>query len=183
MMKFAAIIFASLLALAIANAEEPVTAPVEKSDKPAKTAKADAPKTSAKEAAKDKKAGKEVVKDDNLPKDVKRLIMHDTVVGTGKSATKGKKIKVNYTGWLYDPSQQMGRGKQFDTSIGREPFAFNLGGGEVIKGWDDGFENMKVGGKRKLIIPSDMGYGVRGAGNAIPPNAPLMFEVELLDVM
>jgi FKBP-type peptidyl-prolyl cis-trans isomerase FkpA len=177
MMKFAAIIFGSLLALAIANAQD--SAPT-----PAAPAKA---KTTAKEAAKDKKAvketGKETAKEDNLPKDVKRLIMHDTVVGTGKVATKGKKIKVNYTGWLYDPSQQMGRGKQFDTSIGREPFAFNLGGGEVIKGWDDGFENMKVGGKRKLIIPSDMGYGVRGAGNAIPPNAPLMFEVELLEVM
>ncbi|HVK62113.1 MAG TPA: FKBP-type peptidyl-prolyl cis-trans isomerase, partial [Bdellovibrionales bacterium] len=109
--------------------------------------------------------------------------VQDTIEGAGKVASKGKTIKVNYTGWLYDPSQPMGRGKQFDSSVGREPFSFKLGGGEVIKGWDEGFSNMKVGGKRKLIIPSEMGYGTRGAGSTIPPNAPLMFEVELIDVM
>jgi len=111
------------------------------------------------------------------------LIIEDTIVSEGKLASKGKKIKVNYSGWLYDPSASMGRGKQFDTSVGRDPFEFTLGKGKVIKGWDEGFENMKVGGKRKLIIPSEMGYGERGAGTEIPPGAPLMFEVELIDVM
>ena len=155
-------IFASLLALAIANA-----------------APEDGAKTSKKAAAsKDKAEHVGTI----LPKDVKKLIVEDTIVGNGKIASKGKTIKVQYTGWLYDPSQPMGRGKQFDTSVGKEPFTFALGAGKVIKGWDDGFDTMKVGGKRKLIIPSELGYGVRGAGSDIPPNSPLMFEVELLDV-
>ena len=179
-MKLVAVIFASLLALTIANAEEkaPEKATEKATEKPAEKA---ADKKSPAKTAK-KEAAKPEAKSD-LPKEVKKLIVEDTIVGNGKIATKGKRIKVNYTGWLYDPSQPMGRGKQFDTSAGREPFDFNLGGGEVIKGWDDGFEAMKVGGKRKIIIPAEMGYGARGAGNAIPPNAPLMFEVELLDVM
>jgi FKBP-type peptidyl-prolyl cis-trans isomerase FkpA len=105
----------------------------------------------------------------------------DTVVGTGKEAVAGATAVVNYTGWLYAPNAQMQHGAQFDSSIGREPFSFRLGGGEVIKGWDDGVQGMKVGGKRTLIVPASMGYGERGAG-PIPPNANLIFEVELLDV-
>ncbi len=174
-MKFAAVIFASLLAAAIANAEE-----VKKETaKETKAAAAPAAKSEKAPAKKDTAQKSEEV----LPKEVKKLITHDSASGSGKVATKGKKVKVNYTGWLYDPSKPMGRGQQFDTSVGREPFTFTLGGGEVIRGWDEGFENMKVGGKRKLIIPADMGYGTRGAGNVIPPNAALMFEVELIDVM
>lgn len=176
--RFAAAIFFGLLAMAIANAAE---------DKPSHaTGKHASGKSSAKHGPKDSitvaSASKTETAKAALPKDVKKLIVEDTIAGSGKVASKGKTIKVHYTGWLYDPSKPMGRGKQFDTSVGKEPFSFQLGGGKVIKGWDDGFENMKVGGKRKLIIPAEMGYGEGGAGSDIPPNAPLMFEVELLDV-
>jgi FKBP-type peptidyl-prolyl cis-trans isomerase FkpA len=106
----------------------------------------------------------------------------DTVVGKGKEAVTGKVVDVNYTGWLFDSSAKGQRGKQFDSSIGRGPFSFPLGGGRVIKGWDEGVAGMKVGGKRTLIIPAEMGYGARGAGGVIPPNATLVFDVELLDV-
>lgn len=167
MMKFAAVVFASLLAITliatIASAEENGAAVAK--DKKTKLVSPTVKPTTA------------------LPKDIKKLTVEDTIVGQGKIAAKGKKVKVNYTGWLYDPAQPMGRGKQFDSSVGKEAFVFSLGGGQVIKGWDEGFENMKVGGKRKLIIPSEMGYGTRGAGADIPPNSTLMFEVELLDVM
>lgn len=105
----------------------------------------------------------------------------DTVVGTGKEATSGSTAVVSYTGWLYEPAATQQRGKEFDSSIGREPFSFQVGAGQVIKGWDVGVQGMKVGGKRTLIVPADMGYGAGGAG-PIPPNATLVFEVELLDV-
>ena len=92
-------------------------------------------------------------------------------------------VVVHYTGWLYDPSKADGRGKKFDSSLDRgSPFSFPLGAGRVIQGWDQGVAGMKVGGKRTLIIPPEMGYGARGAGGAIPPNAALLFEVELLEV-
>ena len=100
----------------------------------------------------------------------------DIVVGTGATAVAGKTVKVHYTGWLTD-------GKKFDSSVDRgQPFPFSLGAGQVIKGWDEGVAGMKVGGKRQLRIPPELGYGARGAGGVIPPNATLIFDVELLDV-
>ncbi len=103
------------------------------------------------------------------------LVIEDIVVGDGDEAVAGKNVTVHYTGTLTD-------GKQFDSSVGRGPFSFPLGQGRVIKGWDQGVAGMKVGGKRKLTIPSHLGYGANGAGNVIPPNATLIFEVELLRV-
>lgn len=105
----------------------------------------------------------------------------DTVVGTGKEAVAGATAVVNYTGWLYVPSAPAQHGEQFDSSVGRSPFSFQLGGGQVIKGWDEGVQGMKVGGKRTLIVPASYGYGERGVG-PIPPNSNLIFDVELLDV-
>jgi FKBP-type peptidyl-prolyl cis-trans isomerase FkpA len=105
----------------------------------------------------------------------------DTVVGKGKEAVSGKTVVVHYTGWLYAPKAPKQRGQQFDSSVGGEPFIFPLGMGAVIKGWDQGVAGMKVGGKRTLVIPSELGYGARGAG-PIPPGATLLFDVELLDV-
>lgn len=97
--------------------------------------------------------------------------------GIGTEATAGKRVRVHYTGWLTD-------GTKFDSSVDRgRPFEFNLGQGQVIQGWDQGVEGMRVGGKRKLTIPPELGYGARGAGGVIPPNATLVFEVELLEVL
>ena len=110
------------------------------------------------------------------------LDKNDAVVGTGKEAVAGAIVQVNYTGWLHDPKAADKRGAKFDSSIGRGPFSFPLGAGRVIKGWDQGVAGMKVGGKRTLIIPSELAYGQRGAGGVIPPGATLVFEVELLDV-
>ena len=105
------------------------------------------------------------------------LVMEDLVVGEGAEAQDFNKVVVNYTGKLED-------GSVFDSSLnpGREPFTFTLGVGSVIKGWDMGVKGMKVGGKRKLKIPAELGYGAKGAGNVIPPNAALIFDVELLEV-
>ncbi len=123
--------------------------------------------------AQEKKDEKEV----KLPSGLKYVELKE---GTGAEAKKGDKVEVHYTGWLYEDGKV---GKKFDSSVDRkEPFSFTLGKGEVIKGWDEGVAGMKVGGKRKLIIPPDLGYGAKGAGNDIPPNATLLFEVELLKV-
>lgn len=108
------------------------------------------------------------------------LQYEDTVVGEGAEAKAGQDVSVHYTGWLYKDGQ---RGKKFDSSKDRrDPFRFSLGGGEVIQGWDEGVAGMKVGGTRMLVIPPELGYGEYGAGGVIPPNAVLLFEVELLAV-
>ena len=107
----------------------------------------------------------------------------DQQEGEGKEATTGSPVVVHYTGWLYDESAADNKGEKFDSSRDRnDPFMFNLGAGQVIKGWDQGVAGMKVGGQRTLIIPAELGYGARGAGGVIPPNATLEFDVELLDV-
>ena len=123
---------------------------------------------------------KEISKMDATVGVLKKL---DVKQGTGAEAVSGKPVVVHYTGWLYDPSSPEGKGKKFDSSVDRkEPFSFPLGGGRVIRGWDEGVAGMKVGGKRTLIIPADKAYGARGAGGVIPPNATLVFDVELLEV-
>ncbi len=104
----------------------------------------------------------------------------DEVVGTGPQPASGQTVNVHYTGWLYDNGT---KGRKFDSSRDRgQPFSFKLGAGMVIAGWDQGVATMHVGGKRTLIIPADLGYGSRGAGGVIPPNATLMFDVELLSI-
>ncbi|MBR0680198.1 FKBP-type peptidyl-prolyl cis-trans isomerase [Roseomonas eburnea] len=109
--------------------------------------------------------------------------MTDTKIGTGAEATPGQHITVHYTGWLFDPAAPDNKGRKFDSSRDRgDPFSFELGAGHVIAGWDNGFAGMKVGGERTLVIPPEQGYGARGAGGVIPPNATLLFEVELLAV-
>ncbi|MEP6504014.1 MAG: FKBP-type peptidyl-prolyl cis-trans isomerase [Betaproteobacteria bacterium] len=109
------------------------------------------------------------------------LQYEDTVVGTGPVATSGQSVTVHYTGWLSDPAAANGRGTKFDSSKDRgQPFVFGLDQGMVIKGWDEGVQGMAAGGTRVLTIPADLGYGARGAGGVIPPNATLVFEVDLI---
>jgi FKBP-type peptidyl-prolyl cis-trans isomerase FkpA len=111
------------------------------------------------------------------------LQYEDTVTGTGDTAIAGHHVTVHYTGWLYDAKAPQSRGRKFDSSKDRDdPFDFPLGDGNVIAGWDEGVQGMKVGGTRVLTIPPDLGYGAHGAGGVIPPNATLVFEVELLSV-
>jgi FKBP-type peptidyl-prolyl cis-trans isomerase FkpA len=115
-----------------------------------------------------------------MPKELQKI---DTKQGTGAEAVSGRPIVVHYTGWLYDESKPDKKGSKFDSSHDRQvPFGFFLGAGKVIKGWDDGVVGMKVGGQRTLIIPPALGYGERGAGGVIPPNATLIFDVELIEV-
>ncbi len=111
------------------------------------------------------------------------LQYEDNTVGDGVVAKAGQHVSVHYTGWLYNDGAADKKGAKFDSSKDRnDPFSFGLGGGQVIKGWDEGVQGMKVGGKRTLVIPPQLGYGARGAGGVIPANATLMFEVELLGV-
>ncbi len=106
------------------------------------------------------------------------LQYEDTVAGSGATASAGQRVTVHYTGWLWQDGQA---GKKFDSSKDRgQPFVFNLGAGMVIRGWDEGVAGMQIGGTRRLLIPADLGYGARGAGGVIPPNATLLFEVDLL---
>jgi peptidylprolyl isomerase len=108
------------------------------------------------------------------------LQYEDTVEGQGASPSSGQSCVMHYTGWLWDGTK---KGEKFDSSLDRgKPFSFQLGVGQVIRGWDEGVASMKVGGKRTLVIPAALGYGARGAGGVIPPNATLLFEVELLEV-
>jgi FKBP-type peptidyl-prolyl cis-trans isomerase len=108
----------------------------------------------------------------------------DVRVGTGADATTGRRVTVNYTGWIYDPSGPDNKGTQFDSSLtaGRQPFPFTLGTGAVIRGFDQGVTGMKVGGLRRVVIPPDLAYGSAGSGGVIPPNATLVFDIELLEV-
>jgi FKBP-type peptidyl-prolyl cis-trans isomerase len=106
----------------------------------------------------------------------------DLRVGTGTEATNGRTLTVNYTGWLYSPSGQDGKGSQFETSVGSTPFNFRLGIGGVIAGWDRGVAGMRIGGLRRLVLPPELAYGAAGAAPKIPPNSTLVFEVELLNV-
>ena len=109
--------------------------------------------------------------------------MTDTTEGTGPMALAGKTVSVHYTGWLFDPSAPDNKGRKFDSSRDRgDAFSFDLGAGQVIAGWDRGVAGMRVGGHRRLTIPPEFGYGARGAGGVIPPNATLVFDVELLGV-
>lgn len=108
------------------------------------------------------------------------LQINDTQVGSGATAVAGQRVSVHYTGWLYQDGKA---GSKFDSSKDRgQPFQFALGAGQVIRGWDEGVQGMQVGGTRHLVIPPELGYGARGAGGVIPPNATLLFEVELLAV-
>ena len=119
-------------------------------------------------------------KDKMQEKGITELIITDNKVGDGREAEKGLTVNVHYTGWLYENGEKT---TKFDSSVDRrEPFSFVLGVGQVIKGWDNGVSGMQVGGSRTIIIPSDMGYGSRGAGSVIPPNSDLIFEVELIEI-
>jgi FKBP-type peptidyl-prolyl cis-trans isomerase FkpA len=111
----------------------------------------------------------------SMTKQPSGLYVQDLTTGTGAEAARGKTVDVHYTGWLAD-------GKEFDSSRGNDPFSFTLGQGRVIAGWDEGVAGMKVGGKRRLVLPPELGYGEAGAGGVIPPGATLVFEVELLGV-
>jgi len=108
------------------------------------------------------------------------LVIEELAVGDGAEAKAGSKVSVHYTGWLLYGGE---KGRKFDSSRDRnDPFEFPLGAGKVIKGWDEGVQGMKIGGSRRLTIPAELGYGARGAGGVIPPNATLVFEVELLGI-
>jgi len=114
---------------------------------------------------------------------VDTLQVTDIVEGTGQVAEPGQVAVVHYTGWLYDAEAEDNKGEKFDSSVDRgQPFSFPLGAGRVIRGWDEGVVGMKVGGKRRLVIPADMAYGDRGAGGVIPPGATLVFDVELIEL-
>lgn len=124
-----------------------------------------------------KKAGKQTMSEKSS------FIKTDTVVGEGATAESGQNVSVHYTGWVFDEKADDKRGTKFDSSVDRgSPFDFPLGAGRVIKGWDEGVVGMKIGGKRTLTIPPEMGYGAAGAGGVIPPNATLIFDVELLSI-
>lgn len=114
---------------------------------------------------------------------VSELVKSDVKLGTGTEAVAGKTVVVHYTGWLHAPEAAEGHGAKFDSSLDRgTPFSFVLGAGRVIRGWDEGVAGMKVGGKRTLVIPAHLGYGARGAGGVIPPDATLVFDVDLIEV-
>lgn len=179
-MKRSSVFAATLLALAAISAQ---------AQTPAQPAAAAAPATPATGAQPDAAAAAApaaplVVGSATPGPAAESLIVNDTKVGTGREATSGSTVYMHYTGWLYRPLAKNMRGRQFDSSIPRgEPLDFVLGTGRVIKGWDQGIVGMKVGGKRTLIIPSELAYGSRPApGGGIPANSALIFDVELIDV-
>jgi len=174
-MKRSSVFAATLLALAAFSAQ---------AQTPAEPAAAAAPAAPATPAAAATPAAPVVVGSATPGPAAESLIVNDTKVGTGREATSGATVYMHYTGWLYRPLAKNMRGRQFDSSIPRgEPLDFVLGTGRVIKGWDQGIVGMKVGGKRTLIIPSELAYGSRAApGGGIPPNSALIFDVELVDV-
>jgi FKBP-type peptidyl-prolyl cis-trans isomerase FkpA len=162
-------------------AEAPVDKPAETPAAPAPDASTSAP--SSQTATVDKPAAPKAPAPPKAPPAKPAYTRTDLKAGTGAEAQKGKSVSVHYTGWLYDPAQPGMKGRMFDSSQERGPFTFLLGAGQVIPGWDQGFDGMKVGGRRRLIIPPSLGYGVDGAGGGIiPPNATLLFEMELLEV-
>lgn len=111
------------------------------------------------------------------------LVIDELAAGEGEAIAPGSTAVVHYTGWLFDPQAEEGKGEQFDSSVDRgQPFRFPLGAGRVIAGWDQGVAGMRVGGQRRLVIPPHLGYGSRGAGGVIPPGATLVFDVELLGI-
>ena len=114
---------------------------------------------------------------------ITQLMRQDAKIGTGAEAVPGRQVQVHYTDWLYDEGRPDHKGSKFDSSRdNNEPFSFRLGAGQVISGWDQGVAGMRVGGQRTLTVPPELGYGAQGAGGVIPPNATLVFDVELLDV-
>lgn len=119
-----------------------------------------------------------------FPKAVNKLIVDDLQKGRGRASKPGSRLVLHFQAWLYDPTQPLGRGPQFESTLGKAPYKFTLQNPETphIKGWEDGLVEMKVGGKRRLIIPPDLGYGQNGAGAVIPAGATLMYEVQLVDV-
>jgi FKBP-type peptidyl-prolyl cis-trans isomerase FkpA len=127
--------------------------------------------------------GADTSEDQLCQTDKTRLETRDVQGGTGAEARQGRRVSVHYTGWLYHPTKPEHHGRKFDSSRDRsEPFDFTLGAGEVIPGWDEGVQGMKVGGRRTLIIPPGMAYGRNGSPPVIPPNATLVFDVELVTV-
>jgi FKBP-type peptidyl-prolyl cis-trans isomerase FkpA len=165
----------SLLTLTLAAIALAACAP--KEDKPADSTPAASAPASATESAAEA-AAPAATGTENMP-----MQKIDLTPGTGAEIKAGQNALVHYTGWLFDAAAAENKGKKFDSSVDRnEPFEFPVGAGMVIKGWDEGVVGMKVGGKRRLVIPPEMGYGARGAGGVIPPGATLVFDVELVEI-
>lgn len=169
--KSLAVVLAAALLASCSSREEPAK-PAQAADDPAAHTVNTAPATGA-------------AADTPAPTGTETMPLQktDLTPGTGAEITKGQTALVHYTGWLYDAAAPENKGAKFDSSVDRnEPFEFPVGGGFVIKGWDEGVAGMKVGGKRRLVIPPEMGYGSRGAGGVIPPGATLVFDVELVEI-
>jgi len=166
-MKAKLVAIAALLAVSCSSRDEPTTAAPAGESAPAAAPAAETP------ASEPAPTGNEIM----------ALQKIELAPGNGAEIKAGQNALVHYTGWLYDAAAPENKGKKFDSSVDRnEPFEFPVGGGMVIRGWDEGVAGMKVGGKRRLVIPPEMGYGSRGAGGVIPPGATLVFDVELVEI-